>query len=83
MDDTYPSSPPTGLKTYPEEAPEEALLDDEEVRHGFGVAANRRKPAEAPRPFSNSIFNDRIFTEGSPRNSGFSSNLITSDDYED
>lgn len=83
MDDTYPSSPPTGLKTYPEEAPAEALLDDEEVRHGFGVAANRRKSAEAPRPFSDSIFNDRIFTEGSPRNSRFSSNLITSDDFED
>ncbi len=83
MDDTYPSSPPTGLKTCAEDVPAEAPLDEEEVRHGFGVAANRRKPAQTPRPFSDSIFNDRIFTEVPPRESSFSSNLITSDDYED
>jgi len=83
MDDTYPASPPAALKTHAEEAPAEALLEEEEVRHGFGVAANHRKPQPAPRPFSDSIFNDRIFTEVSPRESKFSSNLITSDDYED
>jgi hypothetical protein len=83
MDDTYPVSPPAALKTHAEEAPAEALLEEEEVRHGFGVAANHHKPQPAPRPFSDSIFNDRIFTEVSPRESKFSSNLITSDDYED
>ena len=84
MDDTYPASPPSGLKTHSEEAPAEALLEEEDIHHGFGVAANRRKPGQqAPRPFSDSIFNDRIFTEGAPRDSRFSSNLITSDDYED
>ena len=84
MDDTYPASPPIGLKTHSGEAPAEALLENEDIHHGFGVAANRRKPGQqAPRPFSDSIFNDSIFTEGAPRGSRFSSNLITSDDYED
>jgi hypothetical protein len=83
MDDTYPATPPTGLTTCAEKVPAGILLEEEDVSHGFGVAAHRRKPDPEPRPFSDSIFNDSIFTEGSPRDDRFSSNLITSGDYED
>ena len=82
MDDSYPASPPPVLKTHSDELPAYALLDESEVRHGFGQAAKPGKPAQGSRPFSDSIFNDRIFTEGSPQKSSFSSNLITSDDYD-
>lgn len=83
MDDAYPASPPAVLKTHSDEKPAQAILDDSEVRHGFGQAAKHGKPGQISRPFSDSIFNDRIFTEGSTQKSSFSSNLITSEDYED
>ena len=92
MDGAYPASPAPGLTTRSAELAEASLLG-EEVKHGFGQAARSSMeavPAKAPdkgssreaRPFSDSIFNNTIFTEGAPDDEQFSDSLITSDDYD-
>lgn len=92
LDGAYPASPPSGLTTRGAKLPGELLLE-EEVSHSFGQAAPgnaegvspvaaESRPSPEERPFSDSIFNNRIFTEGAPDDKKFSDSLMTSDDYD-
>jgi len=83
MDSAHLSSPPPVLPTASALSPDE-LLDHRE--YGRASTESRTAPgpgvAPAARPFSNSIFTDRVVTTDAAEEHGFSDSLMTSEDYE-
>ncbi len=82
MDGTHFASPPPVLTTSNADLPADFEFGVEEIGHGFGQSATDKRQPVQPRPFGDSIFNDRIFTDGEPDEGGFSNSLITSDDFD-